>query len=157
MLALLAAVAASPVTLHGVGELRIGMPLAELRRMGAKEEFQSEDGADCSYWTVPREDVALMVSGRRVVRIDINNPKYRTPSGARVGMTEAQVRRIYGRALKVEPHPYTGPEGHYLVYRARGEPYGMIFETEPVDGKPATIVSFRVGLWKHVQLIEGCS
>jgi hypothetical protein len=157
MLALLAAVAASPVTLHGVGELRVGMPLAELRRMGAKEEFQSEDGVDCSYWTVPREDVALMVSGRRVVRIDINNPKYRTPSGARVGMTEAEVRRIYGRALKVEPHPYTGPEGHYLVYRAKGEPYGMIFETEPVDRKPARVVSFRVGLWKHVQLIEGCS
>jgi hypothetical protein len=157
MLALLAAVAASPVTLHRVGELRIGMPLAELRRMGAKEEFQSEDGVDCSYWTVPREDVALMVSGGRVVRIDINNPKYRTPSGARVGMTEAQVRTIYGPALKVEPHPYTGPEGHYLVYRARGEPYGMIFETEPVDGKPATVISFRVGLWKHVQLIEGCS
>jgi hypothetical protein len=157
MILLLAAAAASTVTLHGVGELRIGMPLAELRRMGAKEEFQSEDGVDCSSWTIPREDVALMVSGRRVVRIDVNNPAYRTPSGARVGMTEAQIRRIYGRALKVEPHPYSAPEGHYLVYRARGEPYGMIFETEPVDGKPSMVVSFRVGLWKHVQLIEGCS
>ena len=52
------------------------------------------------------------------------------------------------------PHPYTGPEGHYLVYRARAEPYGLIFETHYETGRAETM---RVGLWTYVQLIEGCS
>lgn len=56
--------------------------------------------------------------------------------------------------MRVEPGPYTGPEGHYLVYRARGEPYGLIFATDPDSGRA---IAFRVGLWDYVQLIEGCS
>lgn len=69
-------------------------------------------------------------------------------------MTEAEIRAIYGAAMQVEPHPYTGPEGHYLVYRARNEPYGMIVETNPETGRASSI---RVGRWDAVQLIEGCS
>jgi len=80
--------------------------------------------------------------------------RYRTASGARVGMSEAEVRRRYGPAMRVEPHPYTGPEGHYLIYRARGEPYGLIVETNYETGRAGSI---RVGLWRYVQLIEGCS
>jgi hypothetical protein len=48
---LLAALAAllAPVTLHGVGELRIGMPAAQLRRMGAVMEENPIDDGDCNY------------------------------------------------------------------------------------------------------------
>jgi hypothetical protein len=95
-----------------------------------------------------------MVVGGRVVRIDIENPAYRTVSGAHVGMREGEVRAIYGAAMRVEPHPYTGPEGHYLIYRARAEPYGLIFATDYQNGRTDGL---RVGLWPYVQLIEGCS
>lgn len=150
--ALAAQAASPPVTLHGIGKLRIGMTVSELRRLGGKVESGAYE-PDCSYWIVPgREGLALMVSGERVVRIDVNGSEYRTLSGAHVGISRTQLHRIYGKALSIEPHPYTAPEGHYLVYRARSEPYGMIFET---FGDPAE--SFRVGLWDHVQLIEGCS
>jgi len=143
------------VTLHGVGDLRIGMPAAELRQRGARMEPNPLEEGDCNYWYLPgRDGLAFMVVGGRVVRIDIQNSAYRTVSGAHVGMSEAEVRAIYGPAMRVEPHPYTGPEGHYLVYRARAEPYGLIFETHYETGRAETM---RVGLWTYVQLIEGCS
>jgi hypothetical protein len=154
LLAALAALSA-PVTLHGVGELRIGMPVARLRPMGAVMEDNPLDDSDCNYWHLRgRDGLALMVVGGRVVRIDIDNPAYRTGTGGHVGMREAQIRALYGAAMRVEPHPYTGPEGHYLVYRARSEPYGVIFATDYRTGR---VESFRVGLWRYVQLIEGCA
>jgi hypothetical protein len=154
---LLAALAAltAPVTLHGVGELRIGMAVAQLRRMGAVMEENPLDDGDCNYWHLNgRDGLALMVVGGKVVRIDIDNRAFRTPSGAHVGMREAEIRALYGAAIRVEPHPYSGPEGHYLVYRARSEPFGMIFATDYRTGR---VESLRVGLWRYVQLIEGCA
>ncbi|HEV2816306.1 MAG TPA: hypothetical protein VGW40_03665 [Allosphingosinicella sp.] len=145
----------APLTLHGIGTLRIGTPVAALRRMGATGERYPDEEVDCAYWQAPRwPGLAMMVSGGRVVRIETEDPRYRTASGARVGMTEAEIRRLYGPAMRVEPHPYTGPEGHYLVYRARGEPYGLIVETDHETGRARSI---RVGTWQAVELIEGCS
>jgi len=158
MIALIAAIAvgsatvADPVTLHGIGDLRVGMPLSQLRQLGAVEDYPSDEDVDCSYWTIPdRDGLSLIVSGHRLVRIDIRSDQYRTLSGAAIGMDPTQVRRIYGRRLKIEPHPYAAPEGHYFVYRAKREPYGMIFETPG-----SRVESFRVGLWDQVRLIEGC-
>lgn len=154
-LLLQAAAPAAPVTMHGIGALRIGMPVAVLRRLGARTREAPEEPGGCHYWGLPgREGIALMIYANRLVRIDISNPAYRTASGARVGMSEAEVRRIYGAALRVEPHPYTGPEGRYLVYQARSEPYGLIFETSHENGRA---LSMRVGRWENVQWIEGCS
>lgn len=143
----------APLTLQGIGTLRVGTTVAQLRRMGARGENYPDPDVDCSYWRAPRwPGLAMMVSGGRVVRIETEDRRYRTASGARIGMAEAEIRRRYGRAMRVQPHPYTGPEGHYLVYRARGAPYGLIVET---DGRRATQI--RVGTWEAVQLIEGCS
>jgi hypothetical protein len=151
----LALAAEPPVTLHGIGDLRIGMPAAELRRRGGIKDPNPLEEGDCDFWHLPgRDGLDFMVVGGRVVRIDIQSPAYHTQSGARVGMSEAEVRALYGTAMRVEPHPYTGPEGHYLVYRARSEPYGMIFETHYDTRRAETM---RVGLWDYVQLIEGCA
>jgi hypothetical protein len=153
----LALAAEPPVTLRGIGDLRIGMPAAELRRRGATMEENpfGDDEVDCDFWRLPdRQGLAFMVVGGRVVRIDIDNPAYRTASGAHIGMSEAEVRALYGPAMRVESHPYTGPEGHYLIYRARSEPYGLIFETSYENGRAER---YRVGLWQYVQLIEGCA
>ena len=154
IMALAAAPWDAPLTLHGIGGLRVGTPVAALRRMGATGEDYPDPDVDCSYWQTPRwPGLMLMVSGGRVVRIETEDRRYRTASGARIGMTEAEIRRLYPR-MRVEPHPYTGPQGHYLVWRASGEPYGLIVETDPGTGRA---VQMRVGLWEAVQLIEGCS
>lgn len=145
----------APMTMRGIDNLRIGTPVAALRAMGATEERYPGEEIDCAYWRTPRwPGLAMMVSGGRVVRIETEDPRYRTASGARVGMAETEIRAIYGARMSVEPHPYTGPEGHYLIYRARGEPYAMIVETNAENGRATSI---RVGSWEAVQLIEGCS
>jgi hypothetical protein len=157
MLSLIAAAAIAstpPVTLQGVGDLRIGMSLAALRRMGARIEDEVEQGSSCAYWHIAgRDGLAMMVIDGRVVRIDVSDTRYRTPSGAHVGMSEAEVRRLYGPALRVQPHPYTGPEGHYLVYHRRGAAEGLIFETSHDTHR---VECLRVGQWEAVQAIEGC-
>ncbi|HYI48970.1 MAG TPA: hypothetical protein VEX35_10950 [Allosphingosinicella sp.] len=141
----------APVTTRGIGALRIGMPAAALRRLGAEPAEAPETPGGCHYWRVRSGDrIRLMVAGDRLVRIDITNPAYRTWSGAGVGMTEAEIRRIYGRALRVRPHPYDG--GRYLTYHRDGDPYGLIIETDP-DNRAAMM---RVGYWRNVQWIEGC-
>jgi hypothetical protein len=154
-----ALVAAAPapeiMTLQGLGTLRIGTPLAELRSRfhAVAGERYPDPEVDCAYWTSPlHPGVQMMVSGGRLVRIETEDRRYRTPGGARVGMAEAELRALYGTRMKVEPHPYTGPEGKYLIVRARNEPLGMIVETW--NGRAR---SLRVGYWRSVQLIEGCS
>lgn len=145
----------APLTMHGIGALRIGMPVAALRAMGATGEDYPDPEIDCSYWRAPQwPGLAMMVSGGRVVRIETEGARYRTASGARVGMTEAEILAICGRAMRVEAHAYTGPDGHELIYRARNEPYGMIVETNYETGRADSI---RVGTWEAVQLVEGCS
>lgn len=159
MIAILAALAfaapspSAPVTLEGVGAVRIGMDVAALRRLGAEPGETPDQPGDCHYWGFPDQDrLGLMVVERRLVRIDIYDPAYRTRSGARVGMAEARIRSLYGRRMQVRPHPYTYPDGHYLIYHPRGA-YGLIFET---DAGTHRAEMMRVGYWDQVQWIEGC-
>jgi hypothetical protein len=153
----LAAAAPAPeaMTLRGVGPLRVGLgtaDLAERFRAVAGEPYPDPE-VDCAYWTSPLyPGLQLMVSGGRLVRIETEDPRYFLPSGARVGLAESELRRRYGARMRVEPHPYMGPEGKYLIVRARHEPLALIVETW--DGRAR---SLRIGYWRSVQLIEGCS
>ncbi|HEX8307002.1 MAG TPA: hypothetical protein VF645_01115 [Allosphingosinicella sp.] len=155
-LALVAAVPSPEVmTLNGLGPLRIGLSEAQLRarHRAVPEEAHPGPEVDCAYWSSPfYPGVAMMVSGGRLVRIETEDRRYRTPGGARVGLAEAELRARYGPKLKVEPHPYMGPEGKYLIFRARSGPLAMIVETWGGQAR-----SIRVGYWRSVQLIEGCS
>jgi hypothetical protein len=151
--ALLTAPWDAPLTMHGIGTMRIGMPVADLRRMGATGENYPDPDVDCSYWSTPRwPGLMMMVSGGRVVRIETEDRRYRTASGARVGMTEAGIIRLYRGAMRFEPDH--AADSRYLVYRARGEPYALIVETDPGSRRA---ISIRVGTWAAVQLVEGCS
>ncbi|HEU0100254.1 MAG TPA: hypothetical protein VFQ67_15965 [Allosphingosinicella sp.] len=155
-LALLAAAPAPEVmTLDGLGPLRIGTPADELRSRfrAVADEAPPDPEVDCAYWASPLfPGVQMMVSGGRLVRIETEDRRYRTPGGARVGLAEAEIRARYGARMRVEEHPYMGPEGKYLIVRAKRGPLGLIVETW--DGRARSI---RVGYWRSVRLIEGCS
>jgi len=96
----------------------------------------------------------FMVENGRVERVDIDSTGARTERGAEVGMTEADIRRLYADSLVVQPHKYD-ETGHYLIY-VPSEPadslFRVVFET---DGQ--RVLRFRAGLRPAVEYVEGCS
>ena len=139
-----------------LGAIRVGATLAELKRDGLVVDRQDEpldEESTCTFATFKGQpDVSVMLDGERIVRIDVDGKQHETMGGVRVGQSEAEaLKRLGGKAV-VDPHPYTGPEGHYLVVRDKGAPRGLILET---DGQ--TVESYRFGAWDAVQLIEGCA
>ena len=138
-----------------LGPIRIGATIAELKREGLRLASRDDpmEGSSCGYAHFKGlPEVAAMLDGDRVVRVDIGDQQHETPGGVRVGMSEAEALKRLGGKAKVEPHPYTGPKGHYLVVHDDGAPRGLIVET---DGKQ--VGSYRFGLWEQVQWVEGCS
>ena len=135
------------------GPIRVGATVAQLADEGLAiaGRDQPPPGSTCSYARfkgVP--GLAAMLDGEKVVRIDISSPQHEGPYGLRVGQDEATaLARLDGAT--VEPHPYTGPEGHYLSLHAAGAPFGLIAET---DGK--TVQRWRIGQWEQVQWVETC-
>ena len=76
-----------------------------------------------------------------------------TAEGAGVGDTETRVLALYRGRVRVEPHKYMGPEGHYLVVSVVDDSLAaIIFET---DGKVVTM--FRAGRRPAVEYVEGCA
>lgn len=135
------------------GPIRVGATVAELTGDGLKVASRDKPvpGSSCSYVRFQNwPDVAVMLDGERVVRMDISGKQYDGPQGLRIGQSEADALAKLGTA-KVELHPYTGPQGHYLVLHEVDAPYGLIAET---DGR--TVLRWRLGQWKQVQWVESC-
>jgi hypothetical protein len=125
--------------------------------LGEPLKLDTTDPEACDYVfpnSVPK-GVAFMVIGGRIERVDVDTTGVETISGVHVGFTEAQVKEKYAGHIQTKPHPYTEPDGHYLVYVPRDPSdtaFGLIFETFR-----DTVTSFRAGRRPAVEYIEGCS
>ena len=151
-----ASAAPKPWVLHfdGAGPVKIGMTLNQLNR-ALNESFSmpDDDGEKACFYreSSKRPGIAFMVEEGRITRVDVTKRNISTASGIRVGDSEAQVMKAYSGKIEVEPHAYTGPEGHYLtVYSSDGR-YGLRFET---DGHEIT--GFYAGEKHAIAYIEGC-
>lgn len=138
------------------GPVKIGMTLPQAARaLGVSVTRDAGYDGDGCYYASPKEggfkSVAFMMSGRRIVRVDVDNGDYATNRGARVGDSEARIKRLYRSRYKVIPHKYLD-DGHYLEVEAENGRYYIIFET---DGKRVT--RYRVGIPEYVGYVEGCS
>ena len=159
----------SRLRLDGIGPVTIGMTPEEATRVVGREVAVDERSllhdaeSVCGFAEVSGGPAGLgfMVlradpgSEWRIYRIDVfEEGRIATGGGIRIGSTEDQVKLVYGEELKVEPHHYTGPEGHYLVLDVDGEGTGfmLLFET---DG--AKVTQFRSGNDEAVRYVEGCA
>ena len=93
-----------------------------------------------------------MMIGGEVARIEVDTMSVVSWSGARIGSTEEQIKKIYGARLKVEPHKYLENDGHYLTLRSRDGRFGIRFETEK-----SRVFRFYAGPWEHLRYVEGCA
>jgi hypothetical protein len=152
------------VYLHKAGPLRIGMSIADVRRLlGDEKAFLAygdgpePDNCECAYLESGKkpEDVGLMFQNGRLVRIDVDARGISTASGAQVGDSEERIKQLYRGRITVEPHHYIPESGHYLNYTPvdlKNRNYGMVFETDN-----GIVTSFRTGTVKAIALVEGCS
>jgi hypothetical protein len=135
--------------------VKVGMTIADLRRAGfaVTKDDGPDPGNNCGYARIASlPDLFFMLDGDTVVRIEVDTPGHPTAGGIEAGMSEVEVLSRLGPAVTIQPHPYTGPKGHYLVVHQAGAPFGLIAET---DGKK--VLSYRIGRWSYVQWKEGCS
>jgi hypothetical protein len=144
-----------PPPLDELAGVKVGMTIKDLRAAGlaATKDNGPDPSNTCGYARIANlKDLFFMLDGDTVVRIEVATPGHPTLGGVDVGMSEADAVHRLGSGVKVQPHPYTGPTGHYLVMHEDGAPLGLIAET---DGKK--VLSYRIGRWTYVQWKEGCS
>jgi hypothetical protein len=112
-------------------------------------------GGDGCHYTVPAGAPAglrFMAEAGHIVRADVDSGGPATDRGARVGMSEADILRLYPEGLRSMPHKYE-PAGHYLVFTPPGADSGfhVVFET---DGQRVT--TYRAGVEPAVEYVERC-
>lgn len=145
------------VTTSGLGPVRIGMTPQEANiaaGYGLAVEFIDES---CYYLLADPvlNDVGFMVTDGTIARVDIfPGSRVTTRSGARIGMTEAQIISLFGDRIETSQHPYVSG-GKYLTFVPVDEVdknSRVIFETDE-DG---IVTSYRSGLLPEVGWIETC-
>ena len=142
------------VHFYGTGPVKIGMSLAELNT-ALHEKFlmpQDKDEQECFYVNLSKHPgIALMIEKGHVARVDVDRPGVSTAEGVKIGDSESRAMQVYGNKVKVEPHFYTAPEGHYLTVLSKNQRYGIRFETD--QGK---IAKFYAGQRRAIAYVEGC-
>ena len=140
------------VTLHGAGPIRFGMTVAQAS--GALGTTIGASPQGCDYASMPGAPAGMrfMVVDGRIVRADVDSAGLPSDRGAAVGMTAAEVQRLYGESLAVVPHKYD-TAGRYLVFAppTGDTAYRVLFETSGDQ-----VVRYRAGRVPEVEWVEGC-
>ena len=94
-----------------------------------------------------------MIVDDTVARVEVTSGDVKTAEGAGIGDAESDVVTLYQGRVEVQPHKYTGPQGHYVVVTPPGDSlHRIIFET---DGQK--VLRYRAGRVPAVQYVEGCA
>ena len=140
----------------GIGPLRVGMTVREASAVLAESlvvRYADIEGCDHIRPDTLPLGVSVMVLSDSIARIEVDTGTVATEEGARIGDSEARILELYGDRVRVEPHHYTGPEGHYLIVETPGDTvHRIVFET---DGRHVTL--YRAGRRPAVDYVEGCA
>jgi hypothetical protein len=143
------------LSMSGLGPVRAGMTVEQVLPLADWSGLErARPAAGCWYLRFEGggSDFRLMIIDGRVARLELVAPStLRTLQGARIGMTDAELVRLYGARLDRQPHKYE-PHGHTLTLRAGTGDHGLRFET--ARGR---VTAIQAGPWQHLHYVEGCS
>lgn len=144
------------ITHEGLGPIRVGMDIDEVRRIVARplEDAHGGDYApQCEEFSLSSERgvVGIMTRDRRVVDITVHGPDLgvRTPDGIGLGSSGESVRRAYPNAERAHA-PYVGEPDYDLYVWASPERAGLRFE---VRGERVDTIHAGTGAIRNM---EGC-
>jgi hypothetical protein len=140
--------------LGALGPIRTGMSVDEVLRLADFSGMERKRPADgCWHLSYARKspEFTLMIIDGRVVRIEIpRTSTVTTFSGVHMGMAEADLQRLFGDRLDVQPHKYD-EKGKVLTFRSSDGAFGLRFETES-----GLVHLMQSGPWEHLNYVEGC-
>lgn len=144
---------------NGFGPAPFGATEEQVRMAwGADLGGMKPDQPDGCYYLMPQPRstggyrVAFMFEGGRFVRMDVDVPDIEAPGGGKVGMTDPDIRRLYGARVQVQNHKYV-EGGHYLRIPDEAGPGVVLFETDA----SGLVTGWRIGQPPQVDYVEGCS
>jgi hypothetical protein len=108
---------------------------------------------ECATYPTRSELAVVMVQRGMVTRVATTSPRLSTRSGARVGMTERALRKMYGTRIVRDEDQYSTPNDpswNYYYYSNDGN--GIRFYVH--DRKVSSIMS---GKRSAIILAEGCA
>ena len=93
------------ITTDGMLGIAVGMTYQQVShlfyRSGTNENRRSaQEPADCNSYSTRNGEASIFIQRGFVTAIYSDSPRLATPSGARVGMSEAALRRLYGNRLR---------------------------------------------------------
>lgn len=142
---------AARLAYRGWGAIRLGMSQAEIKNLGFVLAEGPSGREECVEISLQGHDnLRVMLEGNRVTRVSVFGPPLQTDRGIRVGATEDEVKRVYGRRLAVSPHKYDD-RGHYLIAKSISGKFAIVYET---DG--TRVSAIHAGRADAAQYVEGC-
>ena len=159
----------SKVGVNNIGNIRIGMTKEEAELVSGVKLIKTSESkftTEYCYYLYPDKDlqIAFMMDRNKIVRVDINDERVMTISGAKLGDTEEEIIATYPN-IEIMQGFYSGK---YFIYRPEGSAYQeylLLFEAEPLsydeNNQPQgthKVKTFRIGYQHEVRnLVEGCS
>ena len=144
------------VSADRIGTLQVGWSLSRFNAATGETlhpTYEISEECDILHPAGLPDGVSVMVIRDTVVRFDVGTAGILTRDGVGVGDSEQRVLEAYAGTIRVQPHKYTGPVGHYLIVTPPSDTlHRIIFET---DGRK--VLNYRAGSLPGVELVEGCA
>lgn len=142
----------------GYDAMKLGMSEAEVRKAwGAVLRKEGPlEGGSCFHlfptWTGRPAELALMFDEGEFVRYGVHAATFIAPGGGKIGMTTAEIKKLYPGKVEHQPHEYTN--GEYL--RLRNGEQVLVLETD-AKGDGGKVEQWRVGVPPQVDYVAGCA
>jgi len=142
------------VTPSGIGPIRVGMTVEDLKRVGGDVNVPAGN-ADCAYVRPPSAPagVSVMLAHGEVTRIDVESSGVQSDAGIVVGDSASRVSQVYAGRVTTTPHKYI-EGGQYLTVRSpspQDSALRIVFEIEA-----GRVTRFRSGRLPEVAWVERC-